>query len=95
MDRRAFLLGGRSSAVPLAAEAQPAGKVYRIGFLSFGSPPTSVTPSSGIEAFRQRLREFGYVEGRNVVIEYRWGQGKLETLPALAAELVNLRSTSS
>jgi putative ABC transport system substrate-binding protein len=77
-------------AAPLAAEAQQPGKIYRIGFLSLGSPPTSVTPSSGIEAFRQRLREFGYVEGRNVVIESRWGQGKLETLPALAAELVNL-----
>ncbi len=75
---------------PLAGEAQPAGKVYRIGFLSLGSPPTPATPHP-IEAFRQGLRELGYVEGRNVVIESRWGQGKLDALPALAAELVHLR----
>jgi putative ABC transport system substrate-binding protein len=59
--------------------AQPAGKVYRIGFLA-----------GYVEAFRQGLRELGYVEGRNVVIEYRYGHGNNDRLPALAAELLRL-----
>jgi putative ABC transport system substrate-binding protein len=73
---------------PLAAEAQQATKVARIGFLSASSPP--ITPHV-LEAFLQGLRDLGYVEGRNLVIEYRFAEGKLERLPALAAELVALR----
>jgi putative ABC transport system substrate-binding protein len=75
---------------PLAAEAQPARKMYRIGFLSIGFTPTPAAPDRGLEALRQRLRELGYVEGANVVIEYRFAEGNLEHLPALAAELVRL-----
>jgi len=68
----------------LAAEAQPAGgKVYRIGFLG---------PGSGLPVpFLTGLRDFGYVEGQNILIEYRWAEGKYERLPDLAAELVRLK----
>jgi putative ABC transport system substrate-binding protein len=69
------------------AQAQQAKKVPRIGFLSAASP-ASLTARA--EAFRQGLRELGYVEGKNIVIEYRYAEGKLDRLPALAAELVRL-----
>ena len=85
MDRRAFLgtLTGGLLAAPLAAEAQQRGKVWRIGVLSTADGPDW-------EAFRQGLRALGYVEGRNMFIEYRWHAGKYENLPALAADLVKL-----
>ncbi|MBI3625081.1 MAG: hypothetical protein HY215_02870, partial [Candidatus Rokubacteria bacterium] len=76
--------------LPLAAEAQPAGKVHRLGGLAPGFPPTSATPNRFLDAFRQRLRELGYREGENLVIEYRFAEGKTERFPALAAELVRL-----
>jgi putative ABC transport system substrate-binding protein len=74
-------------AVPLAAEAQQAAKIARIGYLS----PNLATGPHLRDAFRQGLRDLGYVEGRNVVIEYRDAEGKFERLPALAAELVALK----
>jgi putative ABC transport system substrate-binding protein len=77
-------------AVPLAGEAQPPTKVARVGYLVTGSlesPETRVL----LDAFRQGLRERGYVEGQNIVIEYRAADGKLERFPALAAELVHLK----
>ena len=74
----------------LTAEAEPATKIYRIGYLALGSSPTASVPYQSLEAFRVTLRDLGYAEGRNLVIEYRWGQQKSEALPALAAELVNL-----
>ena len=90
MDRRAFLAGAAALlATPGAIEAQPAGKVWRIGVLSSGSP--SATAMGRIDAFKRGLRELGYVEGRNIVIESRWGEGKYDTLPGLAAELVRLK----
>ena len=70
------------------AEAQQRTNVFRIGYLS--SPSLSVTPAR-IEVFRRGLRELGYVEGKNIVIEYRSAEGKLDRLPALAAELVRLK----
>jgi putative tryptophan/tyrosine transport system substrate-binding protein len=70
-----------------AAEAQQA-KVSRIGFL--GSASRSSNPT-GIEAFRQGLRDLGYVEGKNIVIDYRWAEGRAERLSDLAAELVSLK----
>jgi putative ABC transport system substrate-binding protein len=76
--------------VPFTAEAQPVSKVYRIGYLGVGSSPSPSSPYQGLDAFRLTLRDLGYAEGRNLVIEYRWGEQKSETLPALAAELVNL-----
>jgi putative ABC transport system substrate-binding protein len=89
MDRRAFLgiLAGGLLAAPLAAEAQQVAKVPRIGYLALNP---AANPHLH-EAFRQGLRDLGYVEGRNVVIEYREAEGKPERLPALAAELVALK----
>jgi ABC-type uncharacterized transport system substrate-binding protein len=75
-------------AVAVIAEAQQIGKVPRIGYLSPTSP--SVSPTR-IEAFRHGLRELGYVEGKNIVIDYRYAEGKFDRLPALAAELVRLK----
>jgi hypothetical protein len=66
--------------VPLASNAQPPPKVPRIGFLASGSP--SVSPHF-LEAFRQGLRDLGWVEGRNIAIEYRWAEGRLERRPDL------------
>jgi putative ABC transport system substrate-binding protein len=70
------------------ALAQQAGEVPRIGFLS-GSPPSSIKART--EAFRQGLRDLGYVEGKNIGIEWRFGEGKRDRFPALAAELVRLK----
>ncbi len=73
---------------PLAVEAQQAGKIPRVGWLSNQAPPPP--PDRFFDAFRQGLRDLGYVEGRNIIIESRWAEGKLERLPPLAAELVRL-----
>jgi putative tryptophan/tyrosine transport system substrate-binding protein len=75
-------------AVPLAAAAQPAGKVYRIGFLFAGSPPLPSAPTPNLDAFRQQLHALGWVEGQNMVIERRWAERQFERLPTLATELV-------
>src|SRR5438477_6845135 len=80
-----LLLGGLFS--PSAADAQQAAKVARVGYLAFNR---AASPHL-TEAFRQGLRDLGYVEGRNVVIEYRDAEGKAERFPALAAELVALK----
>ena len=77
-------------AAPLAAEGQPAGKVPRIGFLVAASASDSAYARL-IDAFRQGLRDLGYVEGRNILIEYRYAGESHEQLPALAAELVRLK----
>src|SRR5499426_1693797 len=75
-------------AAPLAADAQQAGKVPRIGLLSLTSrsdrPPL-------LDAFRQSLRELGWIEGQNIVIDYRYAEGRVDRLPGLAAELVRLK----
>ena len=74
-------------ALPLASEAQQATKVWRIGYLGYAYP----TEARDLEAFRQRLRDLGYVEGKNLVIESRLAESSFERLPALAAELVSLK----
>jgi ABC-type uncharacterized transport system substrate-binding protein len=75
-------------ALSFLAEAQQPAKVHRIGLLA--APPAS-SMSARVEAFRQGLRELGYVEGKNIVIEYRWAEGKAARLPDLGAELVRLK----
>ena len=72
-------------ASPLAGQAQQTGKVYRIGYLS---APSRASVESTLQAFLRALRELGWVEGQNLVIEYRWAEGKIERLPDLAADLV-------
>src|SRR5437870_7022910 len=76
------------AACGVVAQAQQPTKVPRIGFLSAVSP-SSISPRT--EAFRQGLRELGYVEGKSIVIEYRWAEGKFDRLPDLASELVRLK----
>jgi len=87
MDRRAFIVmvSGSILAAPIATEAQEAARVARIGMLADATSPHLR------EAFRQGLRDLGYIEGRNLVIEYRDAGGKPERLPMLAAELVALK----
>ena len=81
------LIGGAAAALPLAARAQPARKVPTIGFMG--------TSASGYiswsAAFAERLREFGWIEGRTVAIEYRWSEGRLERVAEIAAEFVRLK----
>ena len=72
---------------PLPAEAQQADKLYRIGYLH----PGNIAKSSGSRAFFQGLRDLGYVEGRNIIIERRSAKGRRDRLPELAAELVRLK----
>jgi putative ABC transport system substrate-binding protein len=76
--------------VPLVAEAQPAGKVYRLGYLGINRPPPG-SLSPGPEPFLTTLRELGYAEGKNLVVERRWSEGRPERYPEFAAELVALR----
>jgi len=88
MDRREAVLGLVAlAAAPLAAQAQQPTKVPRIGLLGGGSASTNAVR---IDAFRQGLRELGYVEGKNIAIEELWAEGKAD-LPALVAELVRLK----
>jgi putative ABC transport system substrate-binding protein len=75
-------------AVAVKAEAQQPAKVPRIGYVSATSPSANV---GRIEAFRQGLRELGFVEGKNIVIEWQYAEGKFDRLPALVAELVRLK----
>src|SRR5215831_4832753 len=89
LARRRFIaaIAGSLLAAPLTAGAQPAGKVYRLGYLT-----TSGTLNSPYaEAFRQGLHDLGWVEGQNIVIEFRQAVGQLDRLPALATELVQLK----
>ena len=83
-----FALCAMLFALSVLANAQQPTKVPRIGFLLANSPSTI---SARVEALRQGLRELGYVEGKTIVIEWRSAEGKLDRLPALAAELVRLK----
>ena len=90
MKRREFitLLGGAAAAWPLAARAQQAGKLPTIGYLGGGTPTSQ---RAWVAAFVQRLRELGWIEGRTVAIEYRWGEGRAERYAEIAAEFVRLK----
>src|SRR5262245_20171716 len=89
MKRRALFafLGGAVTALPLVVRAQPPGLPV-IGLLGATSPEAAV---AFLVAFHAGLKESGYVDGRNVAIAFRWAEGRLERLPALAAELVGLK----
>jgi putative ABC transport system substrate-binding protein len=90
MRRREFftLLGGAAAAWPMAARAQQAVKVPTIGFLGTSTPSTM---NLWVAAFVQRLHELGWVEGRNLAIEYRWAEGRGERFAEIAAEFVRLK----
>jgi len=89
VNRRAFVTGlGAVLAAPLGVEAQQTGKVWRIGVLGAHSHSAQ---ARAVEALRAGLRDLGYVEGQNTVIEYRWAEGKYDRLPNLAADLVALK----
>jgi putative tryptophan/tyrosine transport system substrate-binding protein len=90
MDRRTFIggVGGGLIAAPLALHAQRAGKIYRIGILE-AIPAAQNAPN--LDALRKGLRDLGYIEGRNLIIEYRSADGRAERFPELASELVRLK----
>ena len=92
MERRTFLemITSGLLAAPLTAEAQQAGKIHRVGFLSPTSPSDSGNPRR-FGAFQEGLRELGYAEGQNIAIESRWAEGRYERLSGLAMELVRLK----
>jgi putative ABC transport system substrate-binding protein len=75
-------------AFAVTAEAQQPKKVPRIGYLSTTGDPK--TPGSQVEAFRQGLRDFGYIEAKNVLVEYRYVEGNVDRIPGLVAELVHV-----
>jgi putative ABC transport system substrate-binding protein len=86
MNRRDAVLALMAlGATPIAGHAQQAGKMYRIGYLS---APTRKSVEQVLQTFLSALRELGWVEGQNLIVEYRWAEGKVERLPGLAAELV-------
>ena len=90
MKRREFitLLGGAAVAWPIAARAQQVGKLPTIGFLGGQTPSTA---GQWLAAFEQRLRELGWIEGRNVAIEVRWAEGRSERAAEIAAEFARLK----
>ena len=90
ISRRAFVASVTAGllSAPLATGAQPTGKVHRIGFLGNS---TAALEANLVQPFRDGLHELGYVEGRDVAIEYRWAEGQYERFPALIAELIALK----
>jgi putative ABC transport system substrate-binding protein len=74
-----------------SAHAQPSAKIPRIGFLSVQATPTPTTPNPLADAFRQGLRDVGYTEGKNIVVEYRYAGGKDDLIPSHVAELVQMK----
>ena len=91
MRRREFItLLGTAVAWPIAARAQQANRLPRIGFLATGSLELTATRAS-LNAFRQGLRELGYFDGQNIVVEVRAADSKVERFPALASELIGLK----
>jgi putative ABC transport system substrate-binding protein len=91
VDRRVFLstLGGALLAAPLTTEAQQPAKLWRVGLLDLAA--SDPAGAARWKAFRERLRELGYVEGQNVVFEARWGDGQVGRLRSLAAELIGMK----
>jgi putative ABC transport system substrate-binding protein len=92
VDRRTFIANAATGvlAMPLGAFAQSQGKVWRVGFFYFGSRQSALD-TGRYNAFVQGMRELGYVDGKNVAIEARFGDGKIEHAPGFAADLVRLK----
>jgi putative tryptophan/tyrosine transport system substrate-binding protein len=89
IGRRDFItLVGGAAAWPLAARAEQSGKLRTIGFMG---QSTRSAASEWVAAFAQRLRELGWIEGRNIAIEYRWAEGREEHFAGIAAEFVRLK----
>jgi len=90
MDRRAFftVVGGSIFAAPFVVRAQPTGKSVRIGYLGNSSPSLE---ANLVDSFREGLRQLGYVEGRNLIIEFQWAEGQQERYMTIAQELVRLK----
>jgi putative ABC transport system substrate-binding protein len=88
MQRRAFitLLGGATAAWPLTARAQRVGRVWRIGFI------THVRNDLAYASLSEHLREFGYIEGQNIIVERRYAEGRAERFQEFAAEMVRLKA---
>jgi putative tryptophan/tyrosine transport system substrate-binding protein len=93
VNRRTFLAGTGTVllAAPLAAEAQESITRTRVGFLGAESPSTN---QHFLDAFRQGMREYGYVDGQNMTFEVRWAEGRSERFPELVGELVRLKPVS-
>jgi putative tryptophan/tyrosine transport system substrate-binding protein len=89
MRRREFIatIGIAAVACPLAARAQQVGRIWRVGFLGAA---TAAKYAKLVDAFRAGLRDFAYIEGKNLAIEFRWAEGNTARLPELAAQLVKL-----
>src|SRR5438270_3433248 len=89
LRRREFitLVGSAAASWPLAARAQPPGKIPRLGVLLYSNPQADPQ----IESFRRGLRDLGYIDGQNLAIEYRYAEGRPEKLPELAAKLAHLK----
>src|SRR5690349_17251043 len=92
MKRRNVLgaMGVMLVALPLWSRAQPGGRVYRIGFLGAASALAPVS-ARRVEAFRKGLRELGYIEGKNIIVDFRWAEGDANRLSELARQLIQLR----
>src|SRR5215510_5544458 len=90
MRRRSFitLLGSAAAGWPLAARAQQAARLPTVGFLGAGSPATA---DVWLSVFTSRLRELGWIEGRNIKIDVRWAEGRNDRSAEIAAELVRLK----
>ena len=87
INRRALIAGlGSAAAWPAVVRAQQPAKIRHLGILQPGAPPTPL-----VEAMQGRLRELGYIEGRNIIFDYKWAEGNLQQLPQLATELANLK----
>jgi putative ABC transport system substrate-binding protein len=89
--RLAMLVAAMTVSIAAVGQSDGSDRVYRIGFLAFGPRPVGASFSSPLVAFRQTLRERGYIEGENLLIDERWAEARLNRLPALAAELVQLK----
>jgi len=89
IPRLLSFLGALLFALSAPAQAQQPGKIPRIGFVPGAGDPASAGPA--VDAFRQAMREFGYIEGKNIQVEYRYDEGKVDHLPSIVAELIQLK----